>query len=60
MWLEKVDDLYCRRKMDEDLLWKERRDNVEITRDMREREDVGGEKHEKADDYRRRRKEEDL
>lgn len=58
--LEKLDDPYFRRKRDEDLLWKERADKVEITRDMREREDMGGEKHEKADDYRRRRKEEDL
>lgn len=57
---EKMDDPYFRRKRDEDLLWKERADKVEITRDMREREDMGGEKHEKADDYRRRRKDEDL
>lgn len=57
---EKMDDPYFRRKRDEDLLWKDRAEKVEIARDMREREDMGGEKHEKADDYRRRRKEEDL
>eukprot|EP01018_Ginkgo_biloba_P037158 Gb_32960 [translate_table: standard] len=53
-------DPYLRRKKDEELLRKERIDKEEISRDLREREDMGGEKHEKDDDYRRRRKEEDL